>query len=174
MPELGNHVRRNSAQSSWPEVSFENTAPDDWLDWDLSGRMPVTFEECVLYEKTLGLRLADSLWRYRPCDRLPALLDVAGSYDGPSWLWALGELWPGFSGIGLYRDELLDVLLEKVDDIGTVIPELMSREEQAAFDALPDETDHLSRMWSAQRARLLVESKTRRRGEVSLPRAIPH
>jgi hypothetical protein len=54
-------------------------------------------------------------------------------------LWALGALWPGFDNVGLYQADLLEVLPAMVDDIGTVIPELMDREERAAFEALPDE-----------------------------------
>jgi hypothetical protein len=46
---------------------------------------------------------------------------------------------PGFDNVGLSQADLLEVLPAIIDDIGTVIPELMDSEERAAFEALPDE-----------------------------------
>lgn len=103
-------------------------------------RPPVTFEECQRYDKAVGLRLAYSLMeKFGSHERLPELLELVDSYQPPACLCALGVLWPGLDNVGLYQAELLDVLAAMVDDIEALIPELMDREEQDAFEALPDE-----------------------------------
>jgi hypothetical protein len=131
---------KGKLNSNCEEMGAAHSTPFEERDeWDLE-RVPRTFEECQRYDRASGHRLAHRLIeKFGSHERLPELLNLADSYDGASWLWALGILWPGFDNVGHYQHDLLDVLPAMTDDIGTVIPELMDREERVAFEALPDE-----------------------------------
>lgn len=76
---------------------------------------------------------------YDSYERLPALLDVAEDMEGEDWLVLLGELWSGFDNIGVYGDDLLGAIHERVRDMESVIPEMMCHEERVAFEALPEQ-----------------------------------
>jgi hypothetical protein len=97
--------------------------------------------ELTTREKAEGLRIAKQIIRkHGSTDRLPALLDLLEEDDfGREWLWALGELWIGFDGPGVHADRVFQEVAERADNIESVIPELMSAEEYAAFQALPEE-----------------------------------
>jgi len=76
---------------------------------------------------------------YGSHERLPVLLDVAEHMDSQDWLTLLGESWSGFDNIGIHIDELLWKVRERVQDVESTIPEMMSPEDKAAFDAQPDQ-----------------------------------
>lgn len=67
---------------------------------------------------------------------LPALLGMVGRVEDADWLRLLGEEWSRFDNVGHYTDEL--IWDSPLRDAGT-IPEMMTPEELAAFDELPDE-----------------------------------
>jgi hypothetical protein len=97
-------------------------------------------EELMEREKAEGLQLADDLFRrFGSHERLPELLDLAHKYEGWAWLWALGELWTGFDNISIHGDQLFAEVFERAVNGVSGISQLMSDEEQAAFDALPEE-----------------------------------
>jgi hypothetical protein len=74
-------------------------------------------------------------------ERLPVLLDVAEAdiMDYDDWLTVLGEQWPYFDNVGVHKDCLFAVVWDMVSDIETVIPQMMSAEERAAFNALQEQ-----------------------------------
>jgi hypothetical protein len=79
---------------------------------------------------------------FRACnsyERMDAVLDLLGDIDFSDWLAVLGQIWSSADNVGLYRDDLVEVLTDWMDNPHTVIPELMTPEEMAAFEALPDE-----------------------------------
>jgi len=82
-------------------------------------------------------------WIFENCDsyqKLPALLYLFESTGADTdWLPLLGEFWTSIDNFGPFRDDLLDVLTETVEDPHSVIPELMTSEERMALDALPDQ-----------------------------------
>jgi hypothetical protein len=51
----------------------------------------------------------------------------------------LGYFWTCCDNIGVYRDELANLLSDGVDGLYTQVPELMDEEELAALDSLPAE-----------------------------------
>jgi hypothetical protein len=51
----------------------------------------------------------------------------------------LGELWSGFNNIGFCSGDLFWAIHERVPDMDSVIPEMMSHEERVAFEALPEQ-----------------------------------
>jgi hypothetical protein len=76
---------------------------------------------------------------YGSYERLPALLDVADDMASEDWLVLLGELWSGFDNIGPCSGDLFWAIHERVPDMDSVIPEMMSHEERVAFEALPEQ-----------------------------------
>jgi hypothetical protein len=51
----------------------------------------------------------------------------------------LGKLWTACDNIGVHRSDLVELLQEELENPLTTIPQLMSRKEKAAFDALPEQ-----------------------------------
>lgn len=79
----------------------------------------------------------------RFCDsysRLPAVLDLHPFMIYGDWLRLLGEEWSGFDNIGQHIDDLFDSPLFWRDDAkdAAVRREMMTADEQAAYDALPE------------------------------------
>lgn len=122
------------------EDSDNNTAAVLGEDAAELERFHILHRRALRQEKAAGLRFARDLRRRfgRP-DRLAELIEAAHLYEGADWLWALGDLWQGLEGIGMYQYEILEQLFYRLDNIDTVIPELMDKEERTAFESLPDE-----------------------------------
>jgi hypothetical protein len=76
---------------------------------------------------------------YDSYDRLPALLELADDMEGEDWLVLLGRLWSEIDNIGVYSDDLFGAIRERVRDMESVIPEMMSHEERVTFEALPEQ-----------------------------------
>lgn len=79
---------------------------------------------------------------FRTCnsyESMGAMMDLLGDIDFSDWLSVLGQIWSSSDNVGLYRDDLVEVLTDWMDNPHTVIPELMTPEELDAYAALPDE-----------------------------------
>ena len=100
-----------------------------------------SMEDCGEDEMKCAQLLTE--WLYRWCDsyeRLPALLYiVATSGMERLWLRALGEHWSSMDNVGRFKEWLLFAFSDGGIDYESVIPELMSTVEQAAFRALPEQ-----------------------------------
>lgn len=79
------------------------------------------------------------LKNYGSYERLPVLLEVAEDMESEDLVSLLGELWSGFDNVGVYRDDLLWAISEKGWNFESTIPEMMSPEEKAAFETLPEQ-----------------------------------
>lgn len=93
-------------------------------------------------EQLTGNLEHDRDWVLENCgshERMDALMHLHGMMDFPDWLVLLGELWCNCDNIGAYKDDLVEILKEWLDDPLVTIPELMCPDERAAFDAIPDE-----------------------------------
>lgn len=92
-------------------------------------------------EEELGSNLNEAReWINKNCGssvKMHALSYLRGSMDFPDWLTLLGDLWCSSDNVGLYKSEILEFIKEWMDDPFTVIPELMSAGEKAAFADLP-------------------------------------
>ena len=104
---------------------------------------PSQFAEAVHHRPTLSIDEVRD-WIYENCDcngdssrGLPDLLHIADEMEAKDRLLLLGELWPGFDQISVHGEHLLSMIRDSVADPETVIPEMMTVEEEAAFDALP-------------------------------------
>jgi hypothetical protein len=69
--------------------------------------------------------------------RLPILLSLAYRINETDWLRLLGEQWSGCDNISEYLDDLFDTPFGMRLGEGA-ISEMMTTEEQARFDSLPD------------------------------------
>jgi hypothetical protein len=77
-------------------------------------------------------------------ERMGALMFVQSSFadylrDMRSWFVVLGNIWEACDNIGSYQDDVSEIVNDWVDNPLTVIPELMTSEERAALEQLPDE-----------------------------------
>jgi len=82
----------------------------------------------------------EAIERLAFCDsksRLPALLGFHWRMNGADFLRLLGEEWSGFDNITHFIDDLWDTAFGWCQQAG-VIRAMMTLDEQAAYDALPD------------------------------------
>jgi hypothetical protein len=81
-------------------------------------------------------------WISRNCgshEKLDAILHLHGQVDLTHWLRLLGEFWSAIDTNETHTETLVWIFREWLDNPGTVIPQLMSRRERAAFRAPPDQ-----------------------------------
>jgi hypothetical protein len=71
--------------------------------------------------------------------KLPAVYFLFGQVAIEDWLRLLGEVWTCCDGIGAYRDDLVWIWREWLDQPEAIVPELMTGEELAAFAMLPEQ-----------------------------------
>ena len=94
-------------------------------------------------EEELGSNLDEAReWIFENCgssQKLEALMHIHGQMYFPEWLELLGDIWSHCDNIGLYRDDLVEIIREWSDDPLNVIPKLITTEELTAFEALPEQ-----------------------------------
>lgn len=103
--------------------------------------------ECEKFLDRLEEELSSDLdeareWIMTRCgshERMDAVMYLHGQMDFGEWLSLLGDIWCICDNIGLYKEDLVWIFKEWLDEPLTLIPELMSPEERAAFEALPDQ-----------------------------------
>ena len=81
-------------------------------------------------------------WLYRnhgSHERLPALLEVADEMEREDWFRLLGDAWSGFDNVGYCANELTQAICERLIHCESTISEMMSPEEQVAYDTLPEQ-----------------------------------
>jgi hypothetical protein len=108
---------------------------------------PAEFERMVEWEERMHEELGTNLnearaWIFENCgssEKMSAIMYLDWEMRFPDWLTLLGEVWSCCDNIGLYRDDLVSVIKEWLDQPLTIIPELMDPDERTAFEALPDE-----------------------------------
>ena len=99
------------------------------------------------FEDELSSNLDEALeWICRNCnsyERMDAVVYLHGQMDFSLWLALLGDVWVTCDNIGHYKDDLIEILKEWHDMPTSAIPELMTAQERAAFEELPDQVSSL-------------------------------
>ncbi|MCR5872284.1 MULTISPECIES: hypothetical protein [unclassified Sphingomonas] len=73
-------------------------------------------------------------------NRLGMVIEIAWRMEDGDWMTLLGEEWTTCDNIGLLSDDLLDTPFgDTRDEPGLWRNEMMTAEERAAFEALPDQ-----------------------------------
>ena len=124
------------------------SGPEDDSRWTLGVTIqtndPKFFEKWEeRFEQELSRNLDEAReWILTNCGRrqyLDAVMHLHGEMYFQDWLVLLGDLWCGCEKVGLWRDDLVEIIKEWVDEPLTVIPKLMSPEELKAFEDLPEQ-----------------------------------
>jgi hypothetical protein len=72
-------------------------------------------------------------------DKFRAIFHLHGEMAFSEWLTLLGEFWTDSDNVGVYKDQLIWILREYLDEPESVIPELMNAHEKEAFARMPEE-----------------------------------
>ena len=136
------HFSSSTTAASFPSVSKPLwSASDEQRAWEL----------VELFEEELSPLSAKPHeaydWIFRKCgshERMNAVMHLQnemalGEMAFSDWLVLLGRVWSVCDNIGLYKSDLVEVLMEWHENPLTTIPELMTRKERAAFETLPEQ-----------------------------------
>lgn len=71
-------------------------------------------------------------------EKFRAIFHLHDQMEFSEWLTLLGEFWTDSDNVGVYKDDLIWILREWLDEPESVIPELMNADEKEAFARLRD------------------------------------